>query len=103
MRLAVDDAAIRRGCVWPIRPLLAAPEFQADFRQLGGLAGAGFAADDDDLMRAQRLGDFGAAADTGSSSGKGSAAADCARSLPARLAAGHGRAGWIFLVVRVQT
>jgi hypothetical protein len=31
---------------------LAAAQLQADLRQLGGLAGTGFAADDDDLMAA---------------------------------------------------
>jgi hypothetical protein len=42
--------------------LLAAAQFQADLRQLGGLAGTGFAGDDDDLVVLQRLGDFVAAA-----------------------------------------
>ena len=39
-----------------------APEFEADFRQLGGFTGAGFTADDHDLIPGDGLGDFLAAA-----------------------------------------
>jgi hypothetical protein len=49
MRAATLRAAMRRGWVWPIDAAHAAPEFQADLRELGGLARAGLAADDDDL------------------------------------------------------
>ena len=54
MRLATLEAAIRRGWVWPIRPPPCArprPDRQRDLRQLGRLARAGLAADDDRLMR----------------------------------------------------
>jgi hypothetical protein len=40
---------------------LATAEREADFRQLRGLAGTGFAADDHDLMRADRNFDVGGA------------------------------------------
>ncbi len=54
MRLATLDAAMRRGCVWPISPCppapLPRPSGQRDLGQLGGLARAGLAADDDDLV-----------------------------------------------------
>ena len=60
MRAAVARAAMRRGCVWPIKPADAAPELEADFRQLRGLARAGFAADDHHLMLGDRLRDVGA-------------------------------------------
>jgi uncharacterized membrane protein YccC len=56
MRLATLLAAMRRGCVWPIRPrppgAQAAAELERDLGQLGGLARAGLAADDDHRMRA---------------------------------------------------
>ena len=46
---------MRRGCVWPIRPLPPAPRprpsVERDLGQLRRLARAGLAADDDDLMR----------------------------------------------------
>ena len=53
MRVATLRAAIRRGCVWPIRPARPAPgrPRQRDLGQLRGLARAGLAADDDDLVR----------------------------------------------------
>ena len=56
MRAAVERAAMRRGCVWPIRPVH--PEFEAD---LGSrrLAGAGLAADDDHLMVGDQFRDLG--------------------------------------------
>jgi hypothetical protein len=54
MRLATLLAAMRRGWVWPIRPRpprgQAAPELECDLGQLGGLARAGLAADDDHLI-----------------------------------------------------
>ena len=74
IRLATLDAAMRRGCVWPISPAAGAtpaPEAQHDLRQLRGLARAGFAADDDDLVRLDRASDLVARrADTGSDLGK---------------------------------
>ena len=57
MRLATLDAAMRRGWVWPIRrPAVGRrprPERERDLGQLRGLARAGFAADDDDLVVAR--------------------------------------------------
>ena len=47
MRSAMVRAAIRRGWVWPID---VAAEFEADLRQLGGLARPGLAGDDHDLV-----------------------------------------------------
>ena len=46
-----------RGCVWPIRPRRPRPA-AADLGQLRRLAGTGFAAHDDDLVRAYRSGDL---------------------------------------------
>ena len=46
-RLGVPDQAVH-----------AAAELEADLRQLGGLAGAGLAGDDHDLVVADRLGDL---------------------------------------------
>ena len=57
IRSATDRAAIRRGWVCPIIPFAAAAELQADLRQLRGLARAGLARDDDDLVVADRGGD----------------------------------------------
>ena len=45
-RCASACAAMRRGCVWPIMPADAAPQLEADLRQLRALAAAGGAADD---------------------------------------------------------
>ena len=74
IRSATLRAAIRRGWVWPIsfRPAPAAAELEADLGQLGGLARAGLAGDDHDLVVADRLGDVVAARrETGSSGGEG--------------------------------
>ena len=58
MRLAVARAAIRRGwCGRSGRPT-PRPELEADLGQLGGLARAGLAADDDHLVVADRRGDL---------------------------------------------
>ena len=57
IRSATERAAIRRGWVCPISRVLAAAELEADLRQLGGLAGAGLAGEDDDLVVADRRGD----------------------------------------------
>ena len=54
MRSATVRAAIRRGWVWPIAAADAAPELEADLRQLRGLARARLAGDDDDLVVADR-------------------------------------------------
>jgi hypothetical protein len=55
MRAAVARAAIRRGCVWPIRPVVPRPSSRTDLRDLRRLARAGFAADDHHLvLRDQR-------------------------------------------------
>ena len=62
IRSATLRAAIRRGWVCPIRPADAAAELQGDLGQLGGLARAGLAGDDDHLGVAQRGGDVVAAA-----------------------------------------
>ncbi len=68
IRAATVRAAMRRGCVWPISPRVAATERDADLRQLRRLAGSGFAADDDhrvvanggsDLVGALRDGQLG--------------------------------------------
>jgi hypothetical protein len=50
--------------------LFATAQLQADLGQLGGLAGAGLAADDDDLMAAQASAISWRRPETGSSSGK---------------------------------
>jgi len=65
MRAATERAAMRRGWVWPIKPAHASPQFQRDLRQLGGLAGAGLAAQDQHLVFLQRGEDLGAAGDDG--------------------------------------
>ena len=61
IRSATVRAAIRRGWVWPIMPAHAAAELQADLGDLGGLARAGLAGDDHDLVVADRGGDVVAA------------------------------------------
>jgi hypothetical protein len=62
MRLATLDAAMRRGCVWPISPrpagAQAAAELERDLRQLRRLARAGLAADDDHRVRGHRARDL---------------------------------------------
>jgi len=50
MRAATLRAAMRRGCVWPIQAIDAAAQFEADLGQLGRLARARLAANDDDLV-----------------------------------------------------
>ena len=57
MRSATVRAAIRRGWVWPMRPRTPRPEFEADLGQLGRLARAGLARDDDDLVVAIAVAD----------------------------------------------
>ena len=55
IRSATVRAASRRGCVWRDRAAHAAAELEAELRQLGRLARAGLAGDDDDLVVADRL------------------------------------------------
>ncbi len=57
IRAASVRAAMRRGWVWPIIAGAAPARRQRDLGQLGGLARAGLAGDDDDLVVAQRRGD----------------------------------------------
>jgi hypothetical protein len=73
MRLATLDAAIRRGCVWPISPPPLArprPELQHDLGQLRRLAGARLAADDHHLVLAMARAMSSRRLETGSDSGK---------------------------------
>ena len=49
---------MRRGWVWPMHAALAPPHLQQDLRDLGGLARAGLAADDDHRVRGDRALDF---------------------------------------------
>ena len=58
MRAATARAAMRRGCVWPIRPRSPRPAARQIFGQLRRLAGTGLAADDHDRVLADRARDL---------------------------------------------
>ena len=69
MRSATVRAAIRRGWVCPIMPADAAAQLEADLGQLGGLARAGLAGDDHDLVVADGRAISSRRSATGSCSG----------------------------------
>ena len=58
MRVATVRAAMRRGCVWPIIPATPRPSSRQILGSCVVLPRAGFAADDDDLMAFDQLGDL---------------------------------------------